>query len=524
MGVAPVAADDPVAHLLRRITFVARSDDVAAARTLGAQAVIDAALAGRPYPGSDQGVPAGIVDPSGRPFFVSRSNSGLPAHGVISADEAEAVAQSQAEARDAAAATTKVAQQQAMRRRLDDAALAQALAGGVSAAVSGAPTAQQLVSGGAQVYDPAADLTAAQMWWTDRMVRTAWPLQELMVLFWHNHFATADYKVNSPALMIRQNQLFRAHALGNFRDLMRAVAIDPAMLLWLDGNTSHKRAPNENFGREFMELFTLGLGYTQDDVDAAARAFTGWHYNAATDQVVFNPKDHDDGQKTFFGRTGPWTGDDVIGIALQQPAHGPFLMTKLWNAFVGTPPSAAQLGPVVDAYLQHGYEIQPALRAILSSPAFSSPEAMWSMYRGPARFVVAAMRALGRPVVDATPPATMRALGQDLFNPPNVGGWPGGATWINAGTLLGRFNFGERLAGSEPRQALVPLAQGLQKGDSAGVVDALVARAGLHGVSDQSRQALIAYAQAAPWTVRTVEEKLGGLIHLVLSAPEFQLV
>jgi len=589
VGVAAeaVAVDDPVAHLLRRITFVAPPAAVASARTMGQAAVIEAALAGRPYPGADQGVPLGVVDPQGRPFYVTHPQSGTPTHGVISVADAQAVAAAAAAMRDPAAAKSAQVQNRLHKYAVDDTALAAVFGvtppagrgaavgagvGGTGPDAAATAAAKLLGSRRTQVFDPAVNLVAAQMWWTDRMVRTAWPLQELMVLFWHGHFATANNKVDSPALMLRQNQLFRRYALGNFRDLMQAVAVDAAMLIWLDGNSSHKQAPNENFGREFMELFTLGLGYTQDDVEAASRAFTGWHVDGKTDQVAFNPKDHDDGQKTFFGQTGPWTGEDVINIALQQPAHGPFLMGQLWRFFVGTPADAAVLGPVVDAYVGSGLSIAAGLHAILTSPAFSAPEAMWALYRSPAEYVVAGMRAFGRPVMDAGPVQAMGQLGQDLLNPPNVGGWPGGANWVNAGTLLGRFNFAEQLAASEPQAALAPWAGMLAKGavggaggalsmgtagaagtigtagalgsagttvaagamgapgamgtpaDAAGqVVDALIARAGLHGVWPQARQALVAYAQAPEAKVRTVPERISGLIHLVVSAPEFQL-
>ncbi len=534
-GAAAVASNDPVAHLLRRLTFLATPADVAAARSMGQDKVIAAALTGQPYPGSDQGVQPGVVDPTGQPFYITYPKSGAPTHGVIGAAEAEAVEAARMAAGDPARAQTPQFRGRLAKFAVDDSVLPAAL--GAPAAMPGATAVTGASAAAAasalrstprtEVFDPAVDLVAAQMWWTDRMVRTAWPLQERMVLFWHNHFATANSKVDSPALMLRQNALFRRLALGNFRDLMQAVAVDAAMLIWLDGDTNRKQAPNENFGREFMELFTVGLGYTQADVEAAARAFTGWRVDFATDTVVFHPGNHDDGTKTFFGQTGRWTGADVIDIALRQPAHGPFLMGKLWQHFVGTAPTATDLAPVVRAYVGSGWNVAAGLAAILSSPGFVAPQALWALYRSPAEYVVAAMRAFGRPVQDAAPVAAMSALGQDLLNPPNVGGWPGGATWLNAGTLLGRFNFSQMLSASQPPASLQSWARTLRPGASASaigpVVDAVVGQAGLHGVSAATQQALVAYAQA-PETGRTPLQRASGLLHLVLGAPEFQLM
>jgi uncharacterized protein (DUF1800 family) len=384
-----------------------------------------------------------------------------------------------------------------------------------------------------QPHGRALDLTKLsdlQLWWVDRMVRTPNPLQELMTLFWHNHFATGVAKVGSAALMKQQNDLFRRNALGNFRTMLQEVTRDPAMLIWLDGRANHRRAPNENYARELMELFTLGVGqYTEDDVHAAARAFTGFHVDK-DGNVRFMASDHDGSVKTFLGRSGPFGPDDVIAIILEQPAHPYFLAGKLWGFFIGGQPTPAQLAPHAQAYVASGFEIKALVRSLLTSPDFYAPGGRRGLVRSPAELVVAALRAVapGEPVTSPAIPAAISRMGMELFNPPNVGGWPGGLSspaWINAGTLMTRFNFAEQLAATLPRQALVDGSQatdGLP--DPAALVERWTARLGLSDLSAASRSALLAYlADAGGFTPRAAEAKLRGLIQLLLASPEFQL-
>src|SRR5581483_405237 len=217
-----------------------------------------------------------------------------------------------------------------------------------------------------------ARLPAIQHIWLHRMLSTARPLEEKMTLFWHDHFATANYKVGRPPAMYAQIGLLRANAMADFGTLLRAVSRDPAMLRWLDNNTNRKSSPNENYARELMELFTLGSGnYTELDVREAARAFTGWFFNR-DGEFVFNRNQHDFGEKTFLGQTGPWDGDDVLDIILQQPAAAPFIAEKLYRFFVHDHPSSDTIARLADQFRASGYSIRELVRAILHSPDFLS--------------------------------------------------------------------------------------------------------------------------------------------------------
>jgi uncharacterized protein (DUF1800 family) len=381
----------------------------------------------------------------------------------------------------------------------------------------------------------ALDLTklpGLQLWWLDRMARTPSPLQEVMTLFWHNHFATGNAKVGNPPLMQRQNQLFRTNALGSFRTMLQQVTADPAMLIWLDGTTSHKKAPNENYGRELMELFTLGIGnYTEDDVHAAARAFTGFHTDKAG-HVVFNPKDHDDSIKTFLGQTGPWGPNDAINIILSQPAHPLFLAGKLWRFFIGPNPTPAQIAPHAAAYRAADYDIKTLVSSILHSPDFADPANRYALVRSPAEVVVATLRALqpGQPLTQPALPYFVDNMGMQLFNPPNVGGWPGGLAspnWINPGTLMTRFNFAELAAQQLPQPAIAAAATALAKSGStqaSSLVDAWSQRLGVGDLTQASLGAVTSYAAAAAGgTPKTAQAKARGVVQLLLASPEFQL-
>ena len=374
-------------------------------------------------------------------------------------------------------------------------------------------------------------LPSVQLWWLDRMVRTPSPLQELMTLFWHNHFATGNSKVNNPPLMQRQNQLFRSNALGNFQTMLQQVTRDPAMLIWLDGTTSHKRAPNENYGRELMELFSLGVGnFTEADVHAAARAFTGFHTDKSGN-VVYNKNDHDDTVKTFLGQTGPWGPDDAIRIILSQPAHPTFLAGKLWRFFIGPNPSPAQLAPHAQAYQASGFDLKALVGSILRSPDFADPSSRYALVRSPAELVAATLRRLnpGQPVAQPGLPYAVDLMGMELFNPPNVGGWPGGLAspnWINPGTLMTRFNFAEQVAHALPAAAIGQTAAGLDptqsKTQTISVVNAWSGRLGVTDLTDASLSAITAYAASAT-SAKSVQAKSRGLVQLLLASPEFQL-
>ncbi|HEV7214201.1 MAG TPA: DUF1800 domain-containing protein [Chloroflexota bacterium] len=364
--------------------------------------------------------------------------------------------------------------------------------------------------------------------WLQRMLHTARPLEEKMTLFWHGHFATGDSKVQSAALMWQQNGIFRANAAGNFHDLLLGVSKDPAMLKWLDGNENHKRAPNENYGRELMELFTLGIGnYTEDDVHAAARAFTGWH--APRGVFQFNARDHDSSAKTFLGQTGPWDGGDILNIILQQPAHATFLMTKLYKFFVDPNPSSANIQKYADLYTQNRYELAPVLQAMYMSPEFQAQSAVQSLIKSPAEYLIGAFKHLGIGTITKQAPGVLTLLGQQLFNPPNVAGWPGGPSWINTGTILNRYNEANRLvtARSKDGTSWTPPADLSSIGSTADqIVDYYSTLLLGSDITATTRAALIGYLNGDSGfsaDAAGIDERLRGLVHLTMISPTYSL-
>src|SRR5262245_36343170 len=205
---------------------------------------------------------------------------------------------------------------------------------------------------------------ALKGWWYQEMLSTDWPLTERMTLFWHNHFTSSLQKVRWPAFLYQQNLLLRQHAVGNFRTLLYAIAKDPAMMLYLDSQTNRKSAPNENFARELLELFTLGEGhYSEQDIKEAARAFTGWEVEPRTGQFRFNAGAHDDGVKTFLGRSGTFDGDAILDILLAQPRLAVHITEKLWRTFVSDTPDAAEVQRLAALFRQHDYALRPLLKA-----------------------------------------------------------------------------------------------------------------------------------------------------------------
>lgn len=282
--------------------------------------------------------------------------------------------------------------------------------------------------------------------WVNRMVQTNHPLVEKMTLFWHNHFATAEYKVNSPALMLLQNNTLRRNALGSFRQMLLDVTADPAMLIWLDNARSTKKAPNENYGRELMELFTIGLNYTQADVTAASQAMTGYELNRKTGQVKFVPARHNDQVKTFFGHTGDLGPADIIDDLLAHPNCAPFIVTKVLKWFVHPNPPVDWVTKFAQVFVQSGYEIGTLMRTIFRSEEFLSPQAVGILVKSPADYVIGLIRMTGANVPARQLDLVMTSGGLQLFNPPNVAGWAGGQSWLSSATLLSRFNFAFQVA------------------------------------------------------------------------------
>jgi uncharacterized protein (DUF1800 family) len=279
------------------------------------------------------------------------------------------------------------------------------------------------------------------------MLHTRSPLTERMTLFWHNHFVSSQQKVRYAKLMYEQNVLLRRHAGGSFGELLHAVAKDPAMVIYLDSASNRKGKPNENFAREVMELFTLGEGrYTEADVREAARAFTGWSIDPDSGDFRWRPALHDEGTKTVLGRTGNFDGDAVLDMLLARPQTAEFLVAKLWREFVSPEPAPAEVRRIGQKYHLAGHQTKVALRELLLSGAFWAPENRGALVKSPVDLVVGTMRALDFQVGDPLPLALVVAqLGQNLFAPPNVKGWPGGESWINSSTLLARKGFAERI-------------------------------------------------------------------------------
>jgi hypothetical protein len=292
------------------------------------------------------------------------------------------------------------------------------------------------------------DAGKLRAWWVYCMLFTKHPLHEKMTLFWHNHFATSIAKVQRVPLMYNQNKLLRQHALGTFRPLLMGISHDPAMLVWLDSNSNVKGKANENYARELMELFSLGVGnYSETDVREAARAFTGWHTD--DDKFDFNPLFHDDGEKTVLKQTGKWDGNEIVRIVLEQPAAAQFLVRKLYHFFVNetvTPP-AAFLEPLASAFRKSDFDIASLVGTILGSRHFFSGHAYRQRIKGPAEFVVGTIHALNEGTKVSARPAALanrlEAMGQQLFAPPNVKGWVGGRSWLNTATVLARHNFAQ---------------------------------------------------------------------------------
>lgn len=283
-------------------------------------------------------------------------------------------------------------------------------------------------------------------WWVEEMLVTDQPLTERMVLFWHNHFTSSLLKVRFPPALFRQNALFRREALGNFATLLKEVARDPAMLIYLDGMRSVARQPNENFARELLELFTLGEGhYGEADIKAAARAFTGWTVDRETGHFRTRDNEHDGGEKTFLGQSGRFDGDAIVAILLKHPRTAETIVEKLWREFVSLKPDPVEIKKLA-AQFRTNYQIKPLMRAILLSAQFRDPASRGALIKSPVELVVGTVHLLGLPVPEKTQLVRMmQGLGQMPFDPPNVKGWPGGESWITTYTLLLRQQFLRRI-------------------------------------------------------------------------------
>ena len=311
------------------------------------------------------------------------------------------------------------------------------------------PTSEQRATERAQV-----DQTRA--WWMELIVNQEFSIQERMVLFWHDHFATQAKDVRRPQLIYLQNFLFRKHAVGNFKTLVEDVTRDPAMIYYLDNNTNKVGKPNENYARELMELFTLGVGnYTEQDVGEAARGLTGWIVE--TKKPVFRESRHDKAQKTFLGQTGNFNEQNIIDIIFQQPAAAQFIVSKLYKEFVYEYPDETIITELAQLLRDNNYELKPVLKALLTSAHFYDPAIIGAKIKTPVELVAGTVRSLGfkagagKSISAEYLVRIADVLGQKLLDPPNVAGWPGYRVWISTSTLPERHKMTDEIVDAKPR-------------------------------------------------------------------------
>ena len=397
--------------------------------------------------------------------------------------------------------------------------------------------------------------------WLYRMITTRCPLEEKVALFWHSLFATSYTKLNQARSLLNQIEMFRGHGLGAFDNLLLQLSRDPAMIFWLDNNENHKGATNENFGRELLELFSLGIGnYTEQDVKEAARAFTGWTLGNAEYMAVrankdslwpygriawhfeFRSDDYDDGEKTFLGETGNFNGEDIIDIIAKQPAAAHFVSTRLFQFFAADKvdeQGEQVVEEMVRSYFDSGYEIRSVLRTLFNSSYFKSEQARYARVKGPIDQVVGAIRLAGsyrQPTFGMDEVARkVFYMGQGPLQPPTVEGWHEGVEWIDSGSLVERVNFMAEELGNVSRPGVRAMIDRLSTGNG-GVLapDEVVASCldlmGSVSVSDSTRAALAEHvAQRGDLDLRgrragdESEQRVAELLSLIASTREFQL-
>jgi uncharacterized protein (DUF1800 family) len=374
-------------------------------------------------------------------------------------------------------------------------------------------------------------------WWLYRLVLgSPHPLREKMTLFWHNHFATSNAKVRNAGFMLGQYDLMSKYALGNFRDLLQEMSKDPAMMVWLDTSLSKKGMPNENYARELMELFSLGIGnYTEADIREAARAFTGWEVKDG--KAFFSAAQHDAGEKTVLGQTGKWNGEDIVRICLEQKSCPYFIASKLFKFLVSetVPATPELLAPLADQFRTE-YDFGALVATVLRSNLFFAPEAYRSQVKAPVEFALNVVRGLeARPNVTVVA-QRLEGLGQHLFHPPSVKGWDGGPAWLNAQTLLFRQNLALALTSTEDGQLIAradpaDLARRHGKQTDDEVVDFFLDLFLQGDVPAATRERLLSYLResrrqgATPYDPPDYGDRhpVRAVCHLVLTLPEFQL-
>ena len=386
-----------------------------------------------------------------------------------------------------------------------------------------------------------ADSTNA--WWLYRMINTRHPLEEKMTLFWHGLFATAYEKIENGRAVHSQIDMFRQHCLGNFRTLLLALSRDPAMIIWLDNNTNHKDAPNENYGRELLELFSMGVGnYTEEDVKECTRAFTGWTipnfiprypWGAFPLGFEYRPEDHDDLEKTFLGETGRFNGEDIIDIIVRQPATGRFIAEKLYHFFVSDDPAPEEaIDTLADAYFQSDGDVRSVMRELLLSDFFQ--EARFAKVKAPVELVAGVLR-LVRDFQEPKPGLVetiweSKYMGQELLNPPTVEGWHTGREWIDSGSLVNRVNFAADQVGNLEHPGIQDIvdrivARGARQSPEE-LVDSCLDLVGPLVVGEETRRALVGKAgqggEAVTGNREHLAQQVTQMLQLIVATREFQ--
>jgi hypothetical protein len=406
-------------------------------------------------------------------------------------------------------------------------------------------------------YQPGALLPGgmppmANINWMFYMVNTKRLLEEKMTLFWHHVFATGNSKVDNYDQLLEQISMFRSMGMGNYRDLLVALAKNPAMIYWLDNNENHKRAVNENWGRELLELFSMGVGnYTEKDVREASRAFTGWTiapkiprlpYGRFPWQFEYIAEDHDDSEKEFLGHKGRFNGEDIIDIVVQQPACHRFIARHLYNFFVAdepqvpswsiTPPRDPQaIDTLARTFKESRYDLRAVLRVLFTSDFFK--EARFAKIKSPAELVVSTLRLTGGadlPWPNYGEEIAMQPtyMGQDLLNPPSVEGWHTGKEWINSGSLMSRINFVADMVGNTNLPGVRDMINRLKAMGTLSpeaLVDACLDLMGPLEVGTETRKELIEQARdggALHWDAPDAEQRVAEMLQLIVAMREYQ--
>ncbi len=371
----------------------------------------------------------------------------------------------------------------------------------------------------------AADI---QRWWLIRMTASARPLEEKMTLFWHG-LLTSALSSAKPPMMLTQNQFLRTHALDTYSTILKGITRDPAMMRWLNTLQNRKGRANENYARELMELFTLGPGnYTEVDVRESARAFTGLVVRPKTGETVLAPALHDDGEKTFLGETGNFGPDDIIEIILKQPSAAPFLAKKLLTFFLTPSPNPATIRTIADVLTRTNFSVKDAMRTLFNLSEFQDPANYRCLIKSPAEFLAGTIRTLGARTDARLFPYAMVPMGQILFDPPNVAGWPGGTAWLNSGTWLARLNVNNALTTNQTLvQFDINSLWGNQvEGSTQQFVDSLIELLLDGDLNNDQRKILHAFAStdgSATVTENWLDSRGRAVIYLLLGLPEYHL-